>query len=182
MNESQMELKLRKMKQSVSKLANEPATATATTTEPATATDSSTETGVTKIEAKDSKTRMPLTDDATLKAIMYTNAKYQKQMDRRLLHKPAQTIVMTTQSFAEFVNNDIQQIQHLNWLQIPITHKYKFVIDFIENDESLNSDEKEQYKSKTSPELVSKKGLVKYDKKNGIISSLNYDLLTGISM
>ena len=178
MNESQMELKLRKMKQSVSKLANEPATATTTET----AIDTSTETGVSKIEAKDSKTRMPLTDDATLKAIMYTNAKYQKQMDRRLLHKPAQTIVMTTQSFAEFVNNDIQQIQHLNWLQIPITHKYKFVIDFIENDENLNPDEKEQYKSKIFPEFVSKKGLVKYDKKNGIISSLNYDLLTGISM
>tara|TARA_Y100000389_G_C17365410_1_gene466043 strand:+ start:554 stop:1024 length:471 start_codon:yes stop_codon:yes gene_type:complete len=121
--------------------------------------------------------KLPLTDDANLKAIMYTNEKYQKQLAKRLVNKPTETIVMTSQTFNDFVNHEIDNIQHLNWTQIPITHKYKYVVDYIENDKNLSDVDREYFKSKTNTTTAAKKKLVKYDKKNGIISKLNYEIL-----
>jgi len=75
------------------------------------------------------------------------------------------------------VNNDIQQIKYLNWTQIPISWKYRYVLDFIDSDQDTTPEEKEYYKSKTSIFSVRKKGIVKYDRKNGSISKLNYHIL-----
>ena len=120
---------------------------------------------------------LPLNDQANLQSILYTNEKYQQKINKRIINKPLNTIVMDSDSFDEFVNNDIQQIKYLNWTQIPISWKYRYVLDFIDSDQDTTPEEKEYYKSKTSILSVRKKGIVKYDRRNGIISKLNYHIL-----
>jgi hypothetical protein len=119
---------------------------------------------------------MPLNDHANLQSILYTNDKYQQKLNKRIINKPLNTI-KNSDSFDEFVNNDIQQIKYLNWIQIPISWKYRYILDFIDSDPDTTPEEKEYYKSKTSIISVGKKGIVKYDRKKGHISKLNYHVL-----
>lgn len=125
---------------------------------------------VNKNTEKESK--VPIVDTTNYNNIVHTNHKYQKKLKNGLGESCDKT------SFEKFIDNDMDNIRYLNWNQIPISYKHMYLRNYIKTDNSLEPEEKILLLEKITLSNTNTPGIVKYSKKNGLISKMNYDVLT----
>jgi hypothetical protein len=115
--------------------------------------------------------KVPLIDESNFNNIVHTNKVYQAKL------KNGGMGACDKQTFNEFIDTDMENIKHLNWNQIPIAHKYKYMCSYIHNDTLITELEKNNLLSIVSVHNTNITGLIKYSKKLGTISKFNYALL-----
>ena len=103
-------------------------------------------------------------------SILYANDTYKKKMNRSQNQYDIYTFASQTE-FQKYIDDDLKD---LPWKDLPLSNRYKLVVDFIKNDETLTEIEKNNIELKVMSNLKNKVHFVTYDKSTNSITSIDY--------
>lgn len=112
--------------------------------------------------------------DMVYENILYTNSTYKGKMSKNTL-KYRSSEFESNADFNDFIENDINNIKHNSWKQMPFSVKFSLCKNYINTDSTLNEEKKNDLINKLS--ITNVDNVVDYDKCNTCIKKMYYNLI-----
>jgi hypothetical protein len=125
-------------------------------------------------ESKKDTTKKSYNTDMVYENILYTNNTYKVKMTKNT-PKYTLTEFESNDEFNDFIENDINNIKHNSWKQMPFSVKFSLCKNYVNNDSTLHEEQKNDLINNLS--ITNIDNIVEYDKCNTCIKKMYYNLI-----